>query len=332
MLELSAPLVGLGIVQAVVYVFFVRAVDVYERESLLYVIPVFVWGFTVAVFIALVFNELFAFTVSTIATDQATQLLTAVVGAPVIEEAAKGLALAIVFAISYAMARRRGAIEFSGVMDGIVYGSAVGFGFAIAEDLLYYLDTVKSGPETFVVRRVFGGFAHAAFTSLTGIGFGLIPWVRYKFLKVLLPLLGLSGAILLHAFFNLTASLLGPLVYLGLFVVTLLYVLLIFSWLAVERRIIRKELWEEVRNGTISGEEYEILPTYFRRKFYYLRLIFSGRLSTWRRAKKAHVTAVDLAFTKRLARSTRAAPQVSRAAELRQEILAARGSSASPAS
>lgn len=326
---MSAPLVGLGIVQAVVYVFFVRAVDVYERESLLYVIPVFVWGFTVAVFIALVFNQLFAFTVSTIATDQATQLLTAVVGAPVIEESAKGLALAIVFAISYAMARRRGAIEFSGVMDGIVYGSAVGFGFAIAEDLLYY---VQAGQETFVVRRIFGGFAHAAFTSLTGIGIGLIPWVRYKFLKVLLPLLGLSGAMLLHAFFNLTASLLGPLVYLGLFVVTLLYVLLIFSWLAVERRIIRGELWEEVRNGTISGEEYEILPTYFRRKFYYLRLIFSGRLSTWRRAKKAHVTAVDLAFTKRLARSTRAAPQESRAAELRREILAARDSSASPAS
>ena len=154
-------------------------------ESLLYVIPIFVWGFTVAVFIALVFNQLFAFTVSTIATDQATRLLTAVVGAPVIEECAKGLALAIVFAISYAVARRRGAIEFSGVMDGIVYGSAVGFGFAIAEDLLYY---VQAGQETFVVRRIFGGFAHAAFTSLTGIGFGLIPWVRYKLFKVLLPL------------------------------------------------------------------------------------------------------------------------------------------------
>lgn len=246
-----------------------------------------------------------------------------------IEECAKGLALAIVFAISYAIARRRGAVEFSGVMDGIVYGSAVGFGFAIAEDLLYY---VTAGQETFVVRRIFGGFAHAAFTSLTGIGIGLIPWVKYRLLKVLLPLAGLFGAMLLHALFNLTASFLGPLVYLGLFAVTVLYVLLIVLWLAVERRIIRGELREEVQNGTISPEEYEILPTYFRRKVYYLGLIFSGRLAAWRRSKEAHVTAVDLAFTKRLARSTRATPQEIRVAELRRKVRAARGPSATPAS
>ena len=329
MAELSAPLVGFGIVQAMLYVFFIRFVDAYERESLLYVIPVFVWGFTVAVFIALVFNALFAFTVTTISTEQAASFLTAVVGAPVIEECAKGLALLIAFAIAYAIARRRGAIEFSGVMDGIVYGSAVGFGFAIAEDLLYY---VQAGPETFVVRRIFGGFAHAAFTSLTGIGIGLIPWVRFRFLKVLLPMLGLTGAIMLHALFNFTATLLGPLVYLGLFAVTLFYISLIVLWLAVERRIIRSELRDEVSVGTITSEEYEILPTYFRRKAFYLRLIFSGRLGAWRRARKAHKTAVDLAFTKRLARSTRATPQGSRAAELRRKIQTARGPSASPAS
>lgn len=326
---MSAPLVGFGIVQAMLYVFFIRFVDAYERESLLYVIPVFVWGFTVAVFIALVFNALFAFTVTTISTEQAASFLTAVVGAPVIEECAKGLALLIAFAIAYAIARRRGAIEFSGVMDGIVYGSAVGFGFAIAEDLLYY---VQAGPETFVVRRIFGGFAHAAFTSLTGIGIGLIPWVRFRFLKVLLPMLGLTGAIMLHALFNFTATLLGPLVYLGLFAVTLFYISLIVLWLAVERRIIRSELRDEVSVGTITSEEYEILPTYFRRKAFYLRLISSGRLGAWRRARKAHKTAVDLAFTKRLARSTRAAPQGSRAAELRRKIQTARGPSASPAS
>ena len=321
--ELSAVLIGVGALQAVLYVFFIRAVDAYERESLFYVIPVFVWGFTVAVVIALVFNQLFAYTVSTIATDQATRLITAVVGAPVIEESAKGLALLITFAITYAMAQRRGTIEFSGVMDGIVYGSAVGFGFAIAEDILYY---VNAGPETFVVRRVFGGFAHAAFASLTGIGIGLIPWVRSGFLKVLLPLLGLVGAMLLHSLFNLTASLVGVLVYVELFAVTALYVALILVWLGVERRIIRDELRDEVRDGTISREEYEIIPTYFRRTGYYLRLIFSGRLVTWRRRRKVHAAAVDLAFAKRLSRSTRAASQEIRERRLRERIKASEGS------
>lgn len=325
-MELSAPLLGAGILQAVVYVFFIRAIDLYERESLFYVLPVFVWGFTVAVAISFVGNTLFAYTVSTISTEQAASFVTAVVGAPVIEECAKGLALLITFGVAYVVSRRSGAAEFSGVMDGIVYGSAVGFGFAIAEDILYY---VQAGPETFIVRRVFGGFAHAAFTSLTGIGIGLIPWVRSRFLKVLLPLLGLGGAILLHALFNLTATLVGVLVYLELFVVTLVYVLLIIIWLAVERGIIRRELRQEVSNGTISFEEYEILPTYFRRTGYYLRLIFAGRLLAWRRARKAHSAAIDLAFTKRLARNSHAAPQELREQRLRQKIQTARGPAAS---
>lgn len=321
--EVSASLIGVGILQAILYVLFVRFVDFYEREPLVYVIPVFVWGFTVAVVLALFFNTLFTFTVSAVAGAQTATFLTSVVGAPVIEECAKGLALFITFGVAYVMARRRGAIEFSGVMDGIVYGSAVGFGFAIAEDLLYY---AQFGPETFVVRRVFGGFAHAAFTSLTGIGIGLIPWMRHGYSKVALPLMGLTAAIGLHATFNLTATLLGPLAYVVMLVVVILYVLLIAVWLAVERRIIRSELRDEVKGDTISQGEYEMLPTYFRRKSYYLRLILSGRLLEWRGARKAHSAAVDLAFTKRLARSTWAAHQADREQVLRRKILNARGS------
>ena len=320
----SATLIGVGILQAVLYVLFVRFVDLYEREPLVYVVPVFVWGFTVAVVIALVFNSLFAFTVSAVASAQATSFLTAVIGAPVIEESAKGLALLITFFVAFLMARRRGAMEFSGVMDGIVYGSAVGFGFAIAEDLLYY---AQFGQETFLVRRIFGGFAHAAFTSLTGIGIGLIPWVRNGLLKVTVPLLGLVGAISLHAFFNLTATLFGPVAYLVMAVVVLLYVLLISVWLAVERRIIRDELRDEVKDDTLSQDEYELLPTYFRRKTYYLRLIFSGRLSAWRQARKVHSAAVNLAFTKRLARSAWSSQQQAREQMLRRKIVDAKGSS-----
>lgn len=322
-MEFGVTLIGVGILQAVLYVLFIRFVDLYEREPLRYVIPVFVWGFTVAVMIALFFNTLFAFTVSAVASAQTASFLGAVVGAPVIEECAKGLALLITFGVAYVMARRRGAIEFSGVMDGIVYGSAVGFGFAIAEDLLYY---AQFGQETFVVRRVFGGFAHAAFTSLTGIGFGLIPWVRNGILKFIVPLLGLVGAIMLHAVFNLTATLLGPLAYAVMFAVVLLYVLLIIIWLGVERRIIRNELDEEVKSNTISRGEYELMPTYFRRKIYYLGLIFSGQLSAWRTARKVHSVAVDLAFTKRLARSSWASHQEEREQTLRKKIEDARGS------
>lgn len=320
-MTMSLPLVAVGVVQAVVYLLFIRMVDLYEREPLRYVVPVFVWGFAVATTVSLFFNTLFAVAVGSVASAQAANFLTAVFVAPVVEESAKGAALLLVFFVAY-LVRRRGAMEYSGVMDGIVYGSAVGFGFAIAEDLLYY---AQYGAETFVMRRIFGGFAHAAFTALTGVGIGLIPWVRSGLLKVTLPLLGLAGAMLLHAVFNFTASLFGPVAYVVMFFVILVYVVLIAVWLAVERRTIRDELRDEVGNGTISPQEYAILPTYFRRTGYYLGLIFSGRWDDWRRARRVHNKAVDLAFTKRLARSSWSGSQGDRASELRNRIGALRG-------
>ena len=295
---MSGTLVGVGLAQTVIYLLFIRAIDLYEREPLRYVVPVFVWGFTVAVAASLVFNTIFAFTVSTVASRGATDLLTALVGAPIIEECSKGLGLLLIFFVAYLARRNSGVVEFAGVMDGIVYGSAVGFGFAIAEDILY---GVQFGPETFVVRRIFGGFAHAAFTSLTGIGIGMMPFVPHKILKPVPPLLGLVGAMLLHSAFNLTATLFGPLAYVEMFFVVLLYLLIITLWLAFERRTIRSELRDEV-GRTITPEEYGILPTFFRRTALYLKLILSGHLLAWTRSRKLHSAAVDLALAKRLAR------------------------------
>jgi len=322
LVNLSGALVGIGILQAVLYLLFIRAIDLYEREPLRYVVPVFVWGFAVATTVSLVFNTLFQLTLSSVTSVKTASFFTAVAVAPVVEECTKGLALLLIFFVAYLVRRRSGLIEFAGVMDGIVYGSAVGFGFAIAEDLLYGL---QYGPETFLVRRIFGGFAHASFTSLTGIGIGLIPWVQSRVLKVALPLLGLSGAILLHATFNLTATVFGPVGYFVLFFVILTYIVIIIVWLAIERRVIREELREEVDAGTITPQEYAILPSYFRRTAYYVGLIFTGKLGIWTRARKLHASAVDLALAKRLARRSGSQGSVDRVRMLRQKIRAMRG-------
>jgi HAMP domain-containing protein len=170
-----------------------------------------------------------------------------------------------------------------------------------------------------------GGFGHAAFTSLTGIGIGLISWVRSGVLKVVLPIVGLVAAILLHAIFNLTSTFFGPLAYVEEFLVLVLYVVLIVVWLAVERRTIRRELRDEVAAGTISANEYAILPTYFARTAYYLGLIFSGRIGEYRRAREVHEAAVNLAFIKRLSREPYAAPQQRKAEILRSRIARLRG-------
>jgi RsiW-degrading membrane proteinase PrsW (M82 family) len=310
-------LAGIGIVQTIVYLLFIRGIDLYEREPLRYVIPVFVWGFTVAVGLSIVFEMLFSLTVSSVTNSATSDFLGTVVGAPVIEECAKGLALLVVFGVAVAASRRKGAIEFSGIMDGIVYGSAVGFGFSIAEDLVYY---ANFGGETFVMRRILGGFAHAAYTSVTGVAFGLVPWVRSRALKILLPVLGLCGAILIHALHNGVAYFFGALAYGVEFPIIIVYIVLVAIWLGIERRTIRTELRDEVDTGIISPREFAILPTYFARTRYYLGLVFSGRMATWLRARKAHGKMVDLAFTKRLSRNAHAAPDNDSVRRLRQRI------------
>ena len=317
-MTLSGSLIGAGVLQTILYLLFIRAIDLYEREPLRYVVPVFIWGFAVATTISLVFNTVASMTFEAVATRQVADFVTAVFVAPVVEESTKGLALLIIFVVAYLASRRRRLIEFAGVMDGIVYGSAVGFGFALAEDILY---GVQFGAETFLVRRILGGFAHAAFTSLTGIGIGLIPFIHNRALRIIPPLLGLLGAILLHATFNFLATTLGLAAYLFMFVVVLVYLVVIVVWLAFERSTIRAELRDEVDRGLISAEEYAILPTYFRRTGYYLRLIFSGRLGEWFGACKVHSAAVDLAFAKRLARRWPTPTREERVQALRQKIL-----------
>jgi RsiW-degrading membrane proteinase PrsW (M82 family) len=316
---LSGTLVAAGMVQTVIYLLFIRVIDLYEREPLRYVAPVFLWGFAVATTVSSAFNTLFKVTLASVTNVRVADFFTAVVAAPVVEECTKGLALLLIFFVACLRSQGR-LIEFAGVMDGIVYGSAVGFGFALAEDILYGM---QFGAETFVVRRIFGGFAHAAFTSLTGIGIGLIPFVHHKVLKPIPPLLGLLGAILLHATFNFTATLFGPQAYVVLLCVVLLYLLVIVVWLAFERHTIRDELRDEV-GRTITAEEYTILPTFFRRTGYYLRLARSGRLLAWFSARRLHATAVDLALAKRLARRSPNPAREKRVQTLRQKLLSLR--------
>ncbi len=110
-----------------------------------------------------------------------------------------------------------------------------------------------------------------------------------------------------------------------LFSVSLLYAGIIIVGLALERRMIRDELREEVGAGTITAEEYSILPSYFRKTGYYLGLLFTGRFATWSRARKVHGAAVDLAVSKRLARRADTAIRRDRVLALRDKVGRLRG-------
>ena len=106
--------------------------------------------------------------------------------------------------------RRFGVFEFDGVTDGIVYGAAIGIGFAFTEDLYYFFrEARESGVDdaisVFVDRRDFFGPAmlrHAIWTATFGAGLGLATHARHWWGKVGWPLLGLAAAMLMHAVNN----------------------------------------------------------------------------------------------------------------------------------
>ena len=133
-----------------------------------------------------------------------TDVFLATVVAPLTEEAAKGL-----FILLLLFYRRH---ELDGILDGLVYAGMVGIGFAFTENILYltaaYMGEdgqtggLSSAVGLFIVRCIFGPFAHPFFTAFIGIGVGIAVTTRSRAVRVLAPLAGYGVAVVAHAAWN----------------------------------------------------------------------------------------------------------------------------------
>jgi RsiW-degrading membrane proteinase PrsW (M82 family) len=142
------------------------------------------WGATISVLVAGTVNGIVLINVS--------ETAAAVVSAPLVEETMKGLG------ILWAVRRR----EVDGPVDGLVYAGWVGAGFAMVENLEYFLLASEDGvlAETFIARGLITPFAHPLFTAWIGLAIGIavarkqrLPWAA---------LWGLAIAVALHAGWN----------------------------------------------------------------------------------------------------------------------------------
>jgi RsiW-degrading membrane proteinase PrsW (M82 family) len=195
-----------ALVQAVVALLVVRFLDLYEREPISILALLFLWGAVVAAILASAGNAALS--------DELPRDVEVVFGpmisAPIVEELAKGLALVVAFLASRWANRRFGVFEFDGITDGIVYGAAVGIGFAFTEDLYYFFREarvagVAEALDVFVDRRDFLGPAmlrHAIWTATFGAGLGAATRARSWKGKLGWPVLGLAAAMLMHAINN----------------------------------------------------------------------------------------------------------------------------------
>lgn len=173
--------------------------DRLEAEPVRQLVFAFGWGAIVATAVALLVNSYSLSVLTRYGGDVSTA---SVLVAPWVEETSKGVAVLLVL-----LWRRQ---EFDGVVDGIVYGGLAGLGFAFTENVLYLGRALQeSGAAglvvTFVLRGVFGPFAHPLFTMATGVGLGVAARTANRRLRVLAPVAGLAVAIVLHGLWNLSA-------------------------------------------------------------------------------------------------------------------------------
>src|SRR4051794_21070282 len=180
--------------------------DRYEPEPRRLLVGGLLWGVFVATAIALLLEGVGGF-VGGISDKRMLEI-----GAPVAEEASKGLFLFLL------LWWRRA--ELDGVLDGIVYAGMVGVGFAFTENILYlasaYNGSDDLGPGgvdaltgTFVLRCLVSPFAHPLFTACTGIGVGIAVAARKRSTRILAPVAGYVCAVVAHAVWN-TSTVFGP--------------------------------------------------------------------------------------------------------------------------
>jgi protease PrsW len=237
--------------------------DRFEAEPLRYLLVAFLWGALVAALVAAVFNTgaNIAFEAATGRTDDA-MLVTAVVSAPLVEEAFKGLLVLLIWRV-----RRR---EFDGIIDGMVYAGLVAAGFAFTENIQYLGMAYTEGGDqaltgTFIARCLFTPFAHPMFTLLTGIGIGIAATTRSTALKVLAPLAGYGLAVLSHAIWNLSAVTGGAGI-IGVYLVVEVPIFLAFVAFAAwarrrEGRLIGRFLSGYADAGWLTPGEVQMLST-----------------------------------------------------------------------
>lgn len=243
------------------YARIVRNIDRYEKEPVKYLIAAFLWGALPAVIVGVFLELVLAIPVIAIFGEESTaaNFLNTGIIAPVVEEMIKAVALGVIYLL-----RRR---EFDGWIDGIVYGSTVGFGFAYVENVMYLAGTGSMGEwaTLFVLRVLVLGFMHGFWTSLTGIGFGLARNRSSDLAKAALIAVGLSAAILGHILHNASLTLAEVSEGATLCVSGLTYLVLIVLMIGLsviggrrERGLMKAHLSDEVPD-TLTPEAYEAL-------------------------------------------------------------------------
>lgn len=299
-LGLALSLFAAG-VPAVAWSVLVWWCDRYEREPLALGVGAFMWGALPAVLISFVVESALGTPSALSGSTLAEDVFASSGIAPVVEELAKGAGLLLIL-----LAWR---VEFDNLLDGILYGALVGFGFGLTENLLYFMAALLDGGwgswvVTVFLRGVVFGLNHAFFAAFTGAGIGIARAAPAGWVRRWAPLIGLGLAIFFHSLHNLGASLSAVsagAIALSLFTgVTGIALVATMIGLALRQEAgwIRAELADEVGRLFTAAEYQALLSTSGRWQMLTAAQRAGGRRAV-QAARQFQELATELAFRKR---------------------------------
>ncbi len=251
-----------AILPMLIYLILIWRFDRYDREPFSLVLLNYLWGALGAIFFAIIGSSIIGTILSFFIQSQSQLEHTqAILIAPLVEETTKGIFLLLTYTNK----------KFDNMTDGIVYGGAIGLGFGMTENFLYFIafgTTMKEWITIVIIRTLFSGIMHCVATATFG---ALIGYSKFKnaALKISLPILGWITAMFIHFAWNFTVSfesttLIG---FVFMFFTVIIFITAFSIAVLSEKRIIYRELLEEVTSGLIPVEHLEILNSSRRNKF-----------------------------------------------------------------
>jgi RsiW-degrading membrane proteinase PrsW (M82 family) len=270
--------------------------DRWEPEPRRLLILAFLWGASVAVIVASILQLVAEAVINPGATESVSPI-TIVLGAPLTEEAAKGLFLLLMMT-----GRRRN--ELNSLTDCLVYAGLVGAGFAWLEDILYIGggETVGDSLLTAAMRLIMAPFAHSLFTTFFGIGVWFALQRRSALAKAGYILLGYICAVIMHGLWN-GSSLLGVGAYFGVYLLWMVPIFGLVIWLGVasrrkEQRITAEKLPGMVAAGLLTPNEATWLGSIRHRKAAVAQASRTGGKTAAKSVKIFAHQVVELAFVR----------------------------------
>ncbi len=245
-----------AIIPMFTYLLIIWRLDRYDKEPFKFVLQNYFWGAFGAIIFSIIGSVFFSYLLSFFTTDkEALDRFGTILVAPVVEEFMKGVFLLMI--VTYR--------KFDNLTDGIVYGGAIGLGFGMTENFLYFIsygETLGGWIAIVIIRTLFSAVMHCVSTGTFGAFLGI---AKYKPVpsKIILTLTGYFVAVLIHFTWNLTVSFhsTAPLGFVIMGGTIVLFVVVFLSTVSGERKIILNELKSEAELGTIPVNHLEILSS-----------------------------------------------------------------------